>query len=385
MLGFLIAGLFASSIWNHTPFTFAFKQFAVYYGFFAYFVVFCCLLHDNFKGIGWFFFGVVISGIITIWVLNPKADVSSTGFAYIANADVEDVVHGPLFWIGKVRGLTSLPIYAAYLKTPIAYSVIAPVFFVVFAMFSTVSGRAQSMCVLLGGALMLIAGKSRIKMKRIGRHLLVMSVVGVLILLAYKVTYSYTASRGYLGEDARIKYEHQTDRGKGVFAMLVAGRTEFFIALSAIIDHPIIGFGPRPEDTKGYTEEFLLKYGTETDIKGYYYYAFHFLSQGARIEIPSHSHIMGSWLWCGIPGLIFFLWIFYVFYQHFRYHISAIPQWYGYFVLAVPSMAWSILFNPIGDRYGLSLLMVCIFYSRAVNCGKIGLPCELEMEARQRE
>lgn len=385
MLSALILGLLISAAWNDSPYTFTLKQFAIFYGFFAYYVVFYCLLRGNFKGIGWFFFGAFISGIITIWVLNPSAAVSSTGFAYISNAEAEDVIHGPLFWIGKVRGLCELPIFAAYLKTPIVYSVFAPVLFVVFAMFSSISGRAQSMCVLLGGAMILVARKSRVRMKRIGRHLILMAVIGVVVLLAYKAAYAYTASRGYLGEDARIKYEHQTDRGKGVFAMLVAGRTEFFIALTAIIDHPLIGFGPRAEDTHGYTERFLLDYGTEADIRGYYYYAYQYASQGLRASIPSHSHIMGAWLACGISGLIFFLWIFYQFYLHFRFYISAIPQWYGYFVITIPSIAWGILFNPVTDRYVLPLLMVCIFYSKAVSLGKIVLPYELELEATKGE
>ena len=381
MLMIMTIGLFISSAWNHTPYTFILKQFAIFYGFFAYYIVFYCLLRDNFKGLGWFFFGVFISGIITIWILNPKADVSTTGFAYVAKAAAEDVIHGPLFWIGKVRGLSELPIVAAYLKTPIGYSVLAPIFFVAFTMFSTISGRAQSMCVLLGGMMIFIAGKSRARMRKIGRHLILMVVVGMFILLLYKVTYSYAASNGYLGEDARVKYEQQTNRGEGVFSMLVAGRTEFFIALTAIIDHPIIGFGPRAEDTRGYTESFILKYGTEADIRGYYY-MLQFVNLGLRASIPSHSHIMGAWLGCGIAGLVFFLWVFYKFYQHFRYNISAIPQWYGYFALTIPSVTWSILFNPFGDRYVLPLLMVCIFFSRAVRVGKIILPIELEMEAR---
>lgn len=385
MLLATIFGMLVSAAWNHTPYVFTLKQFAVFYGFFAYYTTFYCLLHDNFKGIGWFFLGAFISGIITVWILNPRADVSTTGFSYIASADVDDIIHGQLFWIGKFRSLSELPIFAAYLKTPIVYSILTPIFFVAFAMLSTVSGRAQSMCVLLGGGLMLVAGKSRVKMRRIGRHVLIMAAGGVVILLTYKAVYSYAASRGYLGEDARVKYEQQTNRGKGAFSMLVAGRTEFFIALTSIWDHPIIGFGPRPEDTQGYMERFLLKYGTEADIRGYYYYVRNFVSHGARANIPSHSHIMGAWLWCGIAGLVFFLWIFYVFYQHFKYYISAIPHWYGYFVLTIPSMAWSILFNPIGDRYGLSLLMVCIFFSKAVVRGKIILPREMEMEARKAE
>lgn len=385
MLTFLIAGLFASALWNHAPFTFTLKQFAVFYGFFAYFVVFYCLLHDNFKGLGWFFFGAFISGIITVWAFNPTAEVSSTGFAYVANAETEDIIHGPLFWIGKVRGVGQLPIIAAYLKTPIAYSVITPVLFVAFAMLTTVTGRAQSMCVLIGGVMMLIGRKSRRSMSKISRHFWVLMTAGAITLFCYKIVYSYAAGNGYLGDAARDKYEHQTTRGKGAISMLVAGRTEFFIALTAIVDHPLIGFGPRAEDTKGYTEKFLLKYGTDTDIAGYYYYLLRYASQGLRTQMPTHSHIMAAWVWCGLPGLLFWLWVLFAMYKHIRYCSAVIPQWYGYFALTIPSALWSIFFNPVSSRHAIPLLMVCMLFAQAIRQGRMSLPYEMEMEARKHD
>jgi len=383
MLGLLVLGMFISSWWNKTPFPFVLKQFAIFYGFFAYYVVFYCLLHDNLKGLGWFFLGASISGIITIWAFNPTAQVSSGGFTYIANAEAESVVRGPLFWIGKVRGLGQLPIVAMYLKTPIAYSISMPILFVVFALFNSVSGRGQSMAVLLGGAMMLIGRKSRKSMQNIGKHIWIFFIVGIIVLFCYKVVYSYAASEGYLGEEARNKYIVQTDRGTGALSLLIAGRTEFFIALSAIVDHPIIGFGPRAEDRVGYAERFLMRYGTQKDIEGYLFYKAHYLNQGMPAAIPTHSHIMASWVWCGIAGLVFFVWVLYIVYQHIRYYSGAIPHWFGYFALTLPGMVWSIFFNPFGARWGIALPMVCMFFARAIGQGRMMLPYDMEMEARK--
>ena len=385
MLAFMIVGMFISAKCNHSPFPFVFKLFAVFYGMFAYYIVFYFLLHDNFKGVGWFYFGAFISGIITVWAFNPTADVSSAGFSYIADAMAEDIVHGPLFWIRKIRGLGELPIIAAYLKTPLLYSIVTPILFVAFAMLSTITGRAQSMCVLIAGAMILLGQKSRKKMKGIGRHFWVFMLVGFITLATYKFVYSYAAGNGYLSEEARIKYEHQTNRGKGAFAMLVSGRTEFFIALSAIVNHPIIGFGPRAEDTHGYTEDFLLKYGTDQDILGYYYWSRKNAALGLGYRIPTHSHIMAAWLWCGLPGLVFFIWVLYVIYRHLRHYTSAVPQWYGYFAMTIPFIIWSIFFNPFGSRNVLPLLMVLLFYAKAVGDRKMLLPYKLEMEARKHD
>ena len=258
-----------------------------------------------------------------------------------------------------------------------------PILFVVFAMLTTITGRAQSMCVLMSGAMILIGRKGRRSMQTIGNHVWSFMIVGMVVLLTYKMVYSYAAENGHLGEAARSKYEHQTDRGKGAISMLVSGRTEFFIALSAIVDHPIIGFGPRALDTKGYAESFLIKYGTEQDMLGYYISLQRLASLGLVRSIPTHSHIMAAWLWCGLPGLIFFLWVLYVIFKHIKHYVSVVPQWFGYFALTIPSMVWGIFFNPFVSRSALPLLMVLIFYAKAVGDRKMLLPYELEVEARK--
>ncbi len=379
----LLCGMLFSAWFNKAPHTFTVKLFAVYYGFIAFFVVFYCVLRQNFMGLGWFFVGSAISGIITIWAFNPQAMAGESGFAYIANADSGTVIAGPLFWISKLRSFGQLPIMLSYFKTPLAYSVGTPIMFVAFALFNTISGRAQSFCVLLGGAMMLIGRKSRAHMRGIGRHFVVFIIFGVLVVFCYKLIYSYAAENGYLGEEARHKYEVQTDRGKGLLNLLMAGRKEFFIAASAIVDRPLVGFGPRAEDYKGYTEKFLRSYGSDQEIAAYVYYRAQYASLGHRMQIPSHSHIMAAWLWCGLPGLLFWLWILYSMYRHIRYYSASIPQWYGYFALTIPATLWSIFFNPISSRSAIPLLMVCMLFAKAIGEGRMLLPYEMEMEARK--
>lgn len=383
MLGLMVGGMFLSAKVNHSPFTYTFKQFAIFYGFFAYYIVFYSLLRNNLKGIGWFYLGSAISGIITIWAFNPTADVSSSGFEYIAQADTEQLMAGPLFWIGKIRGWGQLPIIMAYLKTPLLYSALTPFMFVVFALVTSISGRAQSICVLLGAAMIIIGRKSRKSMRGIGRHFFLLLLLGFIMIMGYKIVYSYAASNGYLGEAARGKYAAQTERGSGLISILMSGRKEFFIALSAIVDHPIVGFGPRAPDTNGYAEKFIQKHGTYDEIVFYRYYLQHYNIAGVVPSIPTHSHIMAAWIWCGIAGFIFFVWLLWQMYKHIRFYSAAIPQWYGYYALTIPSMLWSVFFNPFGSRWWLPLLVVCMFFSRAVALGRIVLPYELEAEARK--
>lgn len=382
MLIMLAFGALVSALWNHSPRTYIIKLLAMFYGFFAYYIVLYALLYKNFKGIGWFYFGLIISSIITIWAFNPQADVSSTGFGYIGQADVETVVTHQLFWVNKVRGLGQLPIFAAYLKTPLMYSLFTPIAFVAFTMLSTVSGRAQSLCVIMGFVMIAIGRKSRLRMRGIGRHFMKFAVLGVIALFCYKFTYSYAASHGYLGEVARNKYERQTTKGTSALNLLMAGRREFFVALFAVMDHPIIGFGPRAEDSGGYTERFLTKYGADNEDAEYLRYLQYCFANGMTPPIPTHSYIMSLWVWCGIVGLIFFIWVFYLVFMHLKHYADAIPQWYGYYALTIPSMVWSSFFNPFGDRHGFALFILTLCFARAVAKKRMNLPWELELEAR---
>lgn len=383
MMSGVIVSMLISSAWNHTPFPYVVKLFAVFYGILAYYICFYELLRRNLKGLGWFFLGAAISSVITIYAFNPQAVVSESGFGYIGEADTYDVVHGPLFWISRLKSFGQIPIMGAYLQTPLSYSILAPFAFVSFSLISTVSGRSAALATLLGAVIILVGRKRRQTMRKISRHFLSFIFIGLIGLVIFKALYSYTASTGMLGEEARSKYEKQTSRGSGILKLLISGRKEFFIAIPAALYKPIMGYGPRAEDTGGYAERFLLKYGDEVDMRMYNAGRLRSLQTGWAMEIPTHSHIMAAWVWCGLFGLIFFLWWIYLIYQHLRYYIAAIPQWYGYFALAIPAFLWHFFFSPITIRWALGLFAACLFFARSVGKGCMRLPIDMALEAER--
>ena len=64
---------------------------------------------------------------------------------------------------------------------------------------------------------------------------------------------------------------------------------------------------------------------------------------------------------------------------------GAIPQWFGYFAVVIPSSLFAFFFNPYTDRFGLPMQIVCILIARAVYKKRIVLPYDIEMEARKYE
>jgi len=376
-------GMLASSWYNKTPLPFLIKQSAVIYSVFAYYVVFHRLLRNNYNLLGVYFVGVAISTIIIIFIFNPQASLSASGSAYIGNAEVDDIVEGPLFWAYRLKSFGSLPFYMMYLKTPIFYVIFAPIAYIAFIMLTTISGRSASISFLLAGALMLVGGKSRRSMAKIGRHLIRYCILGVVLLFSYKILYKVAAQNDLLGEEARTKYETQTKHGDSFLKMLMAGRGEFFVGLMAVCDRPIMGFGPHAIDRNGYWEKFLIKYGDWEDLQ--YYYGLRAAAGNADSTIPSHSCIIGAWHKYGILGLFFYIYVLWLMIDQVKRYMHFIPQWYGYFSLTISSYVWSIFFSGFSGRHLFALFMVTLFFARAIGHRRLQLPIDMELEARKYE
>lgn len=381
MVTCLMMAMFVSAKWNHTAFPFVFKSFAVFYSVLAHIVVFHNLLRKNFNALWIFWLGFFFSSVITIFGLNPTVQVSDSGFAYIGQDSVDDVLNGQMFLMGRLKSLLQLPIFGWYLKIPVFYSVLMSVAYTLVMMLTTISGRSASLVTLLGALIILIGGKRRPTMRGIGKHLIMYAMLGFGVVLCYKGAYSYLARNGVLGEGALAKYEGQTQQGSGLIRMLISGRREFFIGLGAAIDNPFIGFGPHAYDEKGYVEQFFAKYGLDEGERYYFVVKDMIERQGGKMIIPAHSHIIGAWVHYGLFGLLFYVWVAVIIVQHFRRYAAAIPQWYGYFALTLISFLWDMFFSAFANRDGFAFMMVCLFFARAVGSGRIALPLKIELEA----
>ena len=345
------------------------------------------LLRENLAGYKWLLIGAFLSSIICVFVFQPENYTARGGEVITGEAAIDAVTGSSLFWSSRIRGLLLLPTQAYYLPTPSACSILAIlVSALIYVLFSEGSGRSAALTTLVAMIFIILGGKSRRKLymirKRFGRVLLII----VIALIAMKIAYSTAARVGLLGYDAQQKYYNQTRTGTDALHLLMAGRMEFFCGAMACLDRPLIGFGPKAEDTGGYVAKYLEKFGSPEDYSAYIRLMLYLRQKGAGFYqmIPAHSYIISFWRDSGILGLIVWLYVLWLFFAAFkRGWISAVPQWYGYLMLTMASETWNIFFSPYTARIIMPMLISCILYAKLIKEGKKQLPYDMEMDARK--
>jgi O-antigen ligase len=170
----------------------------------------------------------------------------------------------------------------------------------------------------------------------------VICVIGLGLLLAgYGVLslYEYVADQGYLGTDARVKYEEQSE---GDLGLLAGGRPEFLASTQAVIDSPILGHGSWAHDMS-YTALMVAKLkAAGVKILGNPY------ETGL---IPTHSTLMGAWVESGILGAAFWFWAMGVTLRGLYATLRRPSPQTGFIAFVGMSLLWNIMFSPLGLEY----------------------------------
>ena len=354
-----------------------YKFLASLYSTFCAVIIFHRALAKNPYSIGGYLLGFALSGIISIFAFHPQASIELGELDTVVT--LEDQMQGVLFWVGKLKRFIAIPISLFYYKLNVFVLAMLPLFHTVFSLTTSVSGRAAAL-VNVGAIFLILWGrKSRLRMRQISRHFIVLCVLSFVIVVGFKQVYSYTASHGYLGQKSQEKYAAQTQQGNSMLHLLMSGRSDFFVGIRACFDKPILGWGAKPLDTKGYWYDFLSEYGNLTDLENYV--------RQRKVQpvpyLPEHSHLVIYWLHCGIVGLMFYLYVLYLIFIFFRRNIDAIPQLFGYFVLMIPGLLWDIFFTPLTNRVGTGMLIAAMLVAKAIHEGKMKLPLPFEMEAQK--
>ena len=376
----VVVGGVISCLANHTMFDYALRGMATAC------LLPCCIvvghwaLRKNMNGFKWLIVGGAISEILCTFVFQRSVEVAKAAETVAGSVGgavgFSDIANGPLFWISRLGTFISVPAKGWYLSCPILYSVGAPLFMAGFSMLTTVSGRSAALGAIGTAAFVLIGGKTRMGMKRIGKYFWMLIFLAVIGAFAAKGAYRIAATSGWLGEGARDKYERQTKGNRSMMALLLGGRMESFAGLLACVDKPLIGFGPWAVDEKGYTEEFLRRFGNAEDYDAYVSIRAYQTGMGMlRFHlIPGHSHITGFWLTYGIGGLLFWFYVIFVLVRYLKQDCWVVPQWFLWLAAAIPGMFWNIFFSPFADRFGSMFFIVAILLSRAVRKGRQSLP-----------
>ena len=377
----VIIGCIIASVANHTPLKFVLRGLAVTC------IVSCSiafshwLLRRDPGGFKWFVLAAPFSAIISTFYFKAAVEVTMLG------ESSEEIMSGPIFWISRLKPFVLAPTTGWYLQMPWSVNIMAPLGIALFAILTTTSGRSAALSAICFAALVLIGGKKIRSIGRISRHFWAFCICGVMVVGAMYFAYKFSARQGWLGEDARKKYEAQTAGGTGgIGRLILGGRGESFIGLLACRDKPIIGWGPWAMDENGYAEEFITKYGTMEDVLAMISALEWQKKYGSTVKMLScHAYITEFWAWYGISGLIFILYIIFVLLRYLKQDVATVPQWYAWLACSLPGIFWGIFFSPFSDRFGLPMTVVACLMVRAVRKGQFMLPAEMIREIEHAE
>lgn len=177
-------------------------------------------------------------------------------------------------------------------------------------------------------------------------------IVVFFIILNIAVTAAFSSQwiLSKLKQDSAEKFQVQSQGGYGV---LFGGRSEVLVSLDAFIEKPLFGHGSWAKDNGRYqtilqTRLFQLGYSESDDL---------------NVDddlIPAHSYFMGSLVWAGAAGGIFWLvmvrWILYL-------TINNTPNLGFYFYNGVVALIWNIFFSPFGAsaRWGSAVFVASLY------------------------
>lgn len=367
-----------SCLVNHTPMLFVVRGMAVLAIIFLSIPMAFWLIKRNPIGIKWYFVGVAISYLTCAFIFKQSVELSGLG------ESTEEIMGGPVFWIGRLGSFAALPAQGWYMQLPSAITAGAPLALSFFAILTTVSGRSTAVTAFASAALIVVGGnRQRTIRNRISRRfglIVLMAVVGA---FGVKGIYRISAENDLLGSEARDKYENQTKGDKSMKALLLGGRMESFCGLIACVDKPLLGFGPWAQDTQGYREHFMREYGNDEDYQAYILHQERAASLGFARLIPAHAYITMFWLWYGLAGLVFWLYVAFVMLRYLKQDCWTMPQWYGWLAAGIPAYLWSIFFNPFAHRFTAILFVVGLLVVRAIRQNRFQLPIDMLIETRR--
>jgi hypothetical protein len=147
--------------------------------------------------------------------------------------------------------------------------------------------------------------------------------------------YEYTAENGVLGGTARWKYEAQSS---GRYGVLLGGRGDFLVGLEAALDSPIVGHGSWAKDWRYASQEDAI-------VK---HLGYRTLGGADSWLIPTHSHLVGAWVYAGILGAIFWVWVLSLPLRALRQLYAAAQSLSPLIAFLALVLIWDVLFSPYG-------------------------------------
>jgi hypothetical protein len=178
-----------------------------------------------------------------------------------------------------------------------------------------------------------IAGARLVPESRIVR-LLILAFLTVVAAEGANMLVDFVTEAGYVSDQAQAKNEAQSKMG------LLGGRPELAVGLRAAMDSPIIGHGSWAKDFK------YLEMLEDLEVESGVFETTGDFEAGANGLIPGHSQIVTAWIWAGVTGLVFWLYMaWFILKGILRLAIFRPPMAPAYMALLI-GVFWDIFFSP---------------------------------------
>jgi len=234
---------------------------------------------------------------------------------------------------------------------------LVPILFLTYALICFIlDARSNGLIFLIASFLMF----TKIRKVRFSKkNILIIGVISSVFFYSSYVFYvNSVINNGFGGRNAKMQISSM-DNPYNPFELLYKGRLETFIAIIAIQEKPVLGHGSWAKD-KGGKYAYLIKQITGRDRneeKGF---------------IPSHSVLLGSWLYAGFFG---FLSILYLFINLFKIYFKIFKSSFDSSVFPIitvltADMFWAVLFSPFGllrTTFPLFAAMLIIYNEKHKN------------------
>lgn len=201
-----------------------------------------------------------------------------------------------------------------------------------------------------------VLGGKRFSEAGVRRALVLLFVLSIPFTYAVLAVYSVAAQSGIMGEHALVTYRTQENQEFGEFGVLLGGRPEVLISSQAIADSPIIGHGSWARSLYYYLKyRDLAALGFDIEQEGVRDPETLLETRGPNPEIPSHSTLFQSWVWAGIMGGVFWIYVLYLtlatLVEVLHIKNSIVPV----VVHASTLLIWDILFSPYGSHQRMKI------------------------------
>jgi hypothetical protein len=153
--------------------------------------------------------------------------------------------------------------------------------------------------------------------------------------------------------------EKTISQSSNQYGLLLGGRNEIFASMQAFLDKPILGHGSWPKDPNARYNSLKIDRLSQAGQNLSYDEIDYQIQSGYNLYIPAHSYLMGSLVWAGLFGGIFWICTLNFIVKRLLDSSQFIAF---YFFSEGYSLIWGIFFSPFGysTRFSVAVFMAAL-------------------------